>query len=133
MSTWKSFRPDGIPHPFALALSSEDTMFVSGFGGHDAEGNIAESAREQTEQALRTLRAHLAREGFSIDEIVWFHPYVTDIAHAPEMDAVLSEAFGDTPPACGTMIAGIQLADPRMKVEFEAIAVRGAQRVRVAG
>lgn len=106
-------------------------MFVSGVGGHDAKGNIAESAYDQTRQALQTMAAHLDREGMSLDEIVWFHPYTTDLTHTADMDRALSEVFGENPPASGTMIAGIQLADPRMKVEFEAIAVRGAQRVRV--
>lgn len=131
MSTWKAFRPEGIPHPFALTLSNEETMFVSGLGGHDAEGNISDEPLEQARQALRTMRERLEREGFSLDEIVWFHPYTTDIAYAFEMDEALREAFGDNPPACGAMLAGVQLADPRMKLEFEAVAVKGAKRVRV--
>ncbi|MFC7765930.1 Rid family hydrolase [Leucobacter soli] len=77
------------------------------------------------------MQAHLEREGFSLDEIVWFHPYTTDISYAFEMDEALREAFGDNPPACGSMLAGVQLADPRMKIEFEAVAVKGATRVRV--
>ncbi|MCB1273052.1 MAG: RidA family protein [Leucobacter sp.] len=131
MSTWKSFRPDGIPHPFALSITNEEVMFVSGLGGHDAEGNIAESPLEQAREALRTMQAQLEREGFSLDNIVWFHPYTTDISYAFEMDEALREAFGENPPACGAMLAGVQLADPRMKIEFEAVAVKGATRVRV--
>lgn len=130
MSTWKSFRPDGTPHPFALSLANNETIFVSGLGGHDADGNIAESALDQARQALKTMQAHLEREGFSLDEIVWFHPYTTDISYAFEMDEALREVFGDAPPACGAMLAGVQLADPRMKIEFEAIAAKGAKRVR---
>lgn len=132
MSTWKSFRPDGIPHPFALTLGTEETLFVSGFGGHRPDGSIADDPAEQAEEAMRALEAHLRREGFSLDEVVWIHPYVTDIAHAQAMDPVLARTFGDAPPACGAMLAGVQLADPRMKLEFEAVAVRGAQRVRAA-
>lgn len=130
MSTWKSFRTEGTPHPFALALANENTLLISGLGGHDADGNIDESAEAQTRQGLETMRSHLAREGMSLDEIVWIHPYVTDLSYAQEMDKVFAEVFGDAPPACGAMIAGVTLADPRMKVEFEAVAVKGAQRVR---
>lgn len=121
MSTWNAFRPGGTPHPFALSLAGEETMFVSGLGGHDAEGNISESPLEQARQALRTMRQHLEREGFTLDEVVWFHPYTTDISYAFEMDEALREAFGEHPPACGAMLAGVQLADPRMKIELSLI------------
>jgi len=128
MADWNVIRPADTPHPFALALSGEDAVFVSGIGGHEPDGDISEDVVEQARRAIQTVRELLEQAGSSLDEIVWFHPYVTVREHAFTMDEVLRETFGDTPPASGALVI-CDLADPRMKLEFEAVAVRGARRV----
>lgn len=130
MTTFTSFRPEGVPHPFAVWLNNGETLLVSGLGGHRPDGSIDDDAAGQARQAMQTLRAHLDSAGYSIDEVVWVHPYVTELEHAAALDAEFRAAFGDAPPACGAMLAGVQLADPRMKLELEAVAVKGATRIR---
>lgn len=115
-------------HPFALSLASDDTIFISGLTGGDNEGNMPESAAEQAENAMSTLKALLEREGSSLDEVVWFHPYVTKVEYAFEADTVFRAAFGDAPPASGALLGNVALVSPDMKVEIEAVAIRGARR-----
>lgn len=128
MADYHVIRPAETPHPFALALGGEGTVLVSGIGGHQPNGDISDDVVEQARVAIRTVQALLEQAGSSLDEVVWFHPYVTVREHAFAMDEVLRETFGDTPPASGALVI-CELADPRMKLEFEAIAVRGARRV----
>ncbi|MET9969879.1 Rid family hydrolase, partial [Streptomyces sp. NPDC006356] len=101
---------------------------VSGIGAHDAADGIPESAEEQAEAALSNLEAYLLDAGSSLAEIVWFRPLVTSRDHMAAIDKVLDARLPHPRPACGALlVAG--LADPRMKIEFEAWAHRGAELV----
>ncbi|TJY66253.1 RidA family protein [Arthrobacter sp. CAU 1506] len=128
MSVWKSFRPKGTSHPAALTLANEETIFVSGVGGHLPDGSISDDAHEQIRQTLRNIAALLEREGSSLEEVVWVHPYLSDIADVDALTPAMTEAFGEAPPASAGLLGGVVLVDPRMKVEIEAVAVRGARR-----
>lgn len=128
MSVWKSFRPVGTPHPAALTLANEDTIFVSGLSGHAPDGSISADPEEQARQALRNIAGLLEREGSSLDEVVWIHPYGTTIENALAVTAAVTEAFGEAPPASAALLGNVTLASPDMLIEIEAIAVRGARR-----
>jgi enamine deaminase RidA (YjgF/YER057c/UK114 family) len=128
VSVWKSFRPQGIPHPAALTLSNEDVVFVSGLSGHNPDGSISDDPTEQARQAFRNIAGLLAREGVTLDEVVWFHPYATSVENGLAMMPAVVEAFGGNPPASGALLANVAFASPDMKIEVEAIAVRGARR-----
>lgn len=127
MPQWTTFRPESTPHPFALSLSGEEWVIVSGLGGHDpATGEIAEDVPTQARVAIETLNGLLEQAGSSLSEIVYFRPYVTQREYAFEMDGVLREMLPDPKPAAGALII-CELADPRMKLEFECWAQRGAR------
>jgi enamine deaminase RidA (YjgF/YER057c/UK114 family) len=128
LSVWKSYRPQGTPHPAAVTLSNEDVVFVSGLSGHLPDGTISEDPAEQARQAFKNIEALLAREGVTLDEVVWFHPYATTIENGNAITPVVAEVFGNNPPASGALLGNVTLADPDMKIELEAIAVRGARR-----
>ncbi|MFI0354190.1 RidA family protein [Actinomadura sp. 9N407] len=128
LSVWKSFRPRSTPHPAALTLANERVIFVSGIGGHREDGTIGESAAEQARQTIANIENLLKREGSGLDEVVCISPYLVDINDIDALTAAVSDAFGDAPPAAAALVADVVLASPDMKVELEAVAVRGASR-----
>lgn len=111
-----------VPHPFALLAGGDDFVFVSGLAS--PVGTAAEQAR----QILAEMSDLLEQAGSSLSEIVFFRPLVTKREYVQEVDAVLREVFPEPRPASGALII-CELAAPELKVEFEAIAQRGARMV----
>lgn len=127
MSDWKINLFPPTPHPFANAISSDEWVLISGLGGHTADGGIADSAVDQAAATFANLSAQLQAEGSSLDEVVWIRPIVSAREHIAALDDACRAHFGDTPPASAALLI-CELADPRMKVEIEAWAHRGARR-----
>lgn len=127
MSDWRVYRTPGVRHPFASTISNDEFVFVTGIGGHHPDGSIDDDAEAQARTSLAKIAALLEEAGSSLDEVVWLRPVVTDREHVAGMNAAFA-VFGDIPPGAGALlIAG--LVDPRMLVEFDVIAQRGAHRV----
>jgi len=126
MSAWKMFNPPA-PHPFSMSASNDEWVLITGVGGHHPDDSIAEDPEAQVKDALEAVRSLLEQAGSSVEEIVWFKPYVTSRELLPVVDAALRDFVGSPAPACGAMTI-TELADPRMVVEFEAWAHRGATR-----
>ncbi|GAA1654566.1 RidA family protein [Georgenia ruanii] len=126
MSEWFTRRSPEPPHPFPHSIASDEWVIVSGVGAHDADGELSEDAAEQARAAIGNLAAVLERSGSHLGELVWFRPYVTRREHIPAVDRVLRELLPEPRPASGALTV-VELADPRMKVEFEAWAHRGAR------
>ena len=113
-------------HPFSLAAAGDELVFVTGLGGHDPSGAIAADVATQARTAITTMASLLESVGSSLAEIVYFRPMVTKREYAFEIDAVFREMLPDPKPACAALLI-CELADPRMKMEIEAIAHRGAR------
>ena len=126
MNAWIANRTPEPPHPFSHTVSNDMWVIVGGIGGHDPEGNISEDLETQVRTALSTMSALLEQAGSSLSEVVYFRPYVSEREHAFAMDNVLRELLPSPRPAGGALTV-VGLADPRMKVEFEAWAHRGAR------
>jgi 2-iminobutanoate/2-iminopropanoate deaminase len=126
LNNWNAYRPDHVPHPFSLSVSNEEMVIVGGITAHDPAGNIAKDLESQVRAAIANLESVLQQAGSSLDEIVYFKPYVTTREDAPVMDGILRELLPEPRPTAGALTVH-GLADPRMKVEFDAIAARGAK------
>lgn len=114
------------PHPFSHWASNGELIFLSALGGHHADGAIDESVTEQVQVAFDTITHLLEECGATLEDIVHFRPIVSDRSYISELDECLNRHLPLVRPAGGALlIAG--LADPRMKIEFEVIAVRGAR------
>jgi enamine deaminase RidA (YjgF/YER057c/UK114 family) len=124
VSTWNADRTPIPPHPFAHSVAGDDWVLISGVGGHAPDGSIAEDAAEQARAAVRALEFRLKRAGSSLAEIVWFRPVVSAREHLLPMNNVIDELL-PYPRAAGGALLICELADPRMKVEFEVWARRG--------
>ena len=108
---------------YSRAVVQGDWVFVSGTTGFDyATMTISDDIGEQTEQALRNIEAALAEAGAGLADVVRVTYMAPVAADFPQCWPALRRAFGEIRPAA-TMIA-CGLADPRMRIEIEATALR---------
>ena len=100
-----------------------DWVFVSGTTGFDySKMSIAEGLVEQTEQCLKNIAAALQQAGSSLADVVRVTYVLPKGTEFPECWPVLRKYFGDVRPAAMMISAG--LADPRMRIEIEVIAMK---------
>lgn len=81
-------------------------------------GDVYAQARE----ALRRIRMALSEVGARLEDVVQTRIYVTDISRWEEVGRAHGEVFGDIRPATA-MVQVVQLIDPTLLVEIEALAV----------
>jgi len=65
----------------------------------------------------------LDEAGFSMADVIRTRMFLTDIARAPEVNAIHREVFGDIRPA-STMVQVAALVDPSLLIEIEVDARR---------
>lgn len=110
---------------YSRAVVDGEWIFVAGTTGFDySQMTIAANPAEQARQALRNIERALAEAGAALRDVVRVRYYLPDAADWPAVVPVLGEVFGEIRPAATTLICG--LVDPRMKIEIEATARRGA-------
>lgn len=108
---------------YSRAVVQGDWCFVSGTTGYDYKTmTMPESVEEQTRSCLATIAAALEEGGFSMEDVVRAHYYVTDQDYVDRVFPILGETFGDIRPAA-TMIV-CKLNKPEMKIEIEVTALR---------
>ena len=109
---------------FSRAVRVGDTVYVSGTvawgedGKFVGEGDVYAQAR----QALRNIEKALQQAGASLSDVVLTRIYLTDIDRWEEAARAHAEAFAAVKPAA-TMVEVSRLADAKMLVEIEAVAV----------
>lgn len=97
-------------------------LFISGQVGMRPDGAVPDNVEEQTRQANYNLQAVLAEASMQATDVVKSTIYLTDREHiGPFMEA--GQEFLTSPPAATTLLIVDQLADPRLFIEIEAIAV----------
>jgi enamine deaminase RidA (YjgF/YER057c/UK114 family) len=110
---------------YSRAVVAGDWVFVSGTTGFDYTAmTISDNIVEQTEQCFRNIQTALEQAGASLKDVVrvvYVLPNGAEFAHCTP---VLRKYFGDVRPAAMMISAG--LADPRMKIEIEVTALKGA-------
>lgn len=108
---------------YSRAVVDGDWCFVAGTTGYDyAAMTMPEAVEDQARNCLATIRATLEDAGFAMEDVVRTRYYVTERAFAARVFPVLGEVFGDIRPAATLLVCG--LAEPGMKVEIEASALR---------
>ncbi|MGZ5267979.1 MAG: RidA family protein [Caldimonas sp.] len=110
---------------YSRAVVAGDWVFVSGTTGFDyATMSIADGLLEQTEQCLKNIESALREAGSGLRDVVRVTYVVPDAAEFPTCWPVLRKYFGEVRPTAMMISAG--LADPRMRIEIEVTALKGA-------
>ncbi len=110
--------------PYSQGIKSGPMLFLSGQIALDPKTGqiVAGAIEEQTRQALENLKAVLAANGMSTDDVVATTVYVKDLNDFAKLNAVYGGYFTSKPPARAT----VQVARlPRdALVEISAIAIK---------
>lgn len=101
------------------SVKSNGHVFTSGCLGTDAEGNLPESATEQTENAIENLKEVLEASGSSLDKVLKVLLFVADGKYAAEVNEVYKKYF-TSQPARSCVVVGFP--NKAVKVELECIA-----------
>jgi enamine deaminase RidA (YjgF/YER057c/UK114 family) len=110
---------------YARAVLVGDRVYVSGTTGFDyATMTISEDVVEQAEQCLRNITSALADAGCTLRDVVRVRYLLPERDDFEPCWPLLRSTFGEIRPAATMMVCG--LSDPRMKIEIEVDAVRGA-------
>ncbi len=108
---------------YSRAVVQGDWCFVSGTTGYDyTDMSMPADIVTQTRNCLGTIGKALAEVGFSFEDVVRVHYYVTDASYADLVFPVLSEVFGNIRPAATMVVCG--LIRPEMKIEIEVTALK---------
>ena len=109
---------------YSRAVAQGDWVFVSGTTGFDyTTMTIAPDIEAQTDQCLRNIESALAQAGATLRDLVRVTYVLPDASEFPKTWPVLRRHLGDVRPAAMMISAG--LADPRMRIEIEATALKG--------
>lgn len=108
---------------YSRAVVQDDWCFVSGTTGYDyATMTMPDSVEDQTRNCLATIGRVLVDAGFSFEDVVRCHYYVTDATFADRVFPILGETFGTIRPAATMVVC--DLIRPEMLIEIEVTALR---------
>lgn len=118
--------PALAPHSHAVQVG--DLVALCGEIGYDASGRLVGPGdmRAQTRKTLENLRLCMEALGGEMDDIVKTNVSITDYRMIPAFNDEYARFFMPPYPARTTVVGG--LAQDRMVVEIEAIAVLGASQ-----
>ena len=128
MPTDRQLISSGSPYEpvvgFSRAVRVGDTVYVSGTVAWGEGGQLAGEGDvyAQAKQTIANIEKALRQAGAALSDVVRTRVYLTDISRWQEAAKAHAEAFRDIRPA-STMVQVSALADPRMLVEIEAVAV----------
>lgn len=114
---------------YSRAVRVGDRVEVSGTSATKPDGSphAPGDPYEQTRFVLEIIRGALADVGASMEDVVCTRAFLKRIEDWREVGRAHLEAFGEILPA-STCVAGIDLMQPELVVELEAVAVIGAGR-----
>lgn len=112
---------------YSRAVQVGDHLFISGTTAMNYKGDVTGTgdAYEQTKAVLSAIKTILASRGFSIQDVVRTRLFVTNIAKWEDYARAHREVFETIRPA-SSMVQVAKLVDPRLVVELEVDAIRGA-------
>jgi enamine deaminase RidA (YjgF/YER057c/UK114 family) len=110
------------PRSYAKACVFGNLIFLAGEDSKDPKTQEVRGANseEQTEILFQSMDRTLKELGSSLAHVIKTTTLLADARHQPGYSKAKAKYLPHRPP--GTSIAGVQLADPRMLVEIEAIA-----------
>jgi enamine deaminase RidA (YjgF/YER057c/UK114 family) len=113
---------------FSRAVRVGEHVHVSGTGPIWDDGSFDDDAGAQARRCLEIVVAALAGLGASAADVVRTRIYLTDPADIDAVGPVHAEFFGEARPAATALVV-VGFLDRRWKVEIEADAIVGGERV----
>lgn len=120
------YKPLGLP--FSPGILAGNTLYISGQGPKDANGNLPATFEDQVKQTLRNVRAVLQGAGMDYNNVVWMNVYLTSASDIDAMNRVYWQEIGTDPPARSVLVVGSLPAQGH--VEINCIAVKSSERRR---
>lgn len=107
--------------PLAHGVRKGNILQVAGQVAFDSAGEVVgTTVAEQTRQVLDNVKAVLQAGGATLDDVLMYRVYLTDVAHFAEFNQAYSEFLGSDFPARTTVYVGLP---PGLLVEIDALAV----------
>ena len=112
---------------YSRAVQIGDHLWISGTTAMNSKGEVVAPGdpSEQTKTVIAAIKAILFTRGFQIGDVVRTRMFVTNIARWEDYARAHREIFEKTRPA-SSMVQVAKLVDPRLVVELEVDALRGA-------
>lgn len=109
----------------AVKVTGGSTVYVSGIMGFRPDGTMPDDIVEQADLVFANLRAVLVAAGGTLDDVVKVTIYVGEDyqAHRDELREVRSRYFTGAAHPASTLVRVAGFADPRYRIEVEAVAV----------
>jgi enamine deaminase RidA (YjgF/YER057c/UK114 family) len=98
-------------------------LYLAGQVGVAPDGTIPDDAAAQAELCFANIEAVLRAAGMAPDDLVRLTTYLTDVRDRGAYSAV-RERFVGSPPPASTLVVVAGLANPRYRIEIEAVAAR---------
>jgi enamine deaminase RidA (YjgF/YER057c/UK114 family) len=116
---------------YSRAVQIGDHLFISGTTAMTSQGDVLHpgDAYKQTKAALASIKTILAKRGFSTADVVRTRLFVTNIVAWDDYARAHQEVFGSVRPA-SSIVQVAKLVDPRLVIEVEADALRGASETQ---
>jgi enamine deaminase RidA (YjgF/YER057c/UK114 family) len=111
------------PRRYSKASVYHDFIFLAGEDSKDPRTQEVRGTNvaEQIEYLFQNMKATLEGLGSSLSNVIKTTVYITDPRGADEYREGRRKYLPHSPPS--TLIMGVQLADPKMLIEIEAVAV----------
>jgi len=112
---------------YSRAVQIDDRLIISGTTAMNSKGEVTAPGDpyEQTKYILSVIKTVLSSRSFQITEVVRTRLFVTNISRWDDYARAHREVFGNVRPA-SSMVQVVKLVDPRLVVEIEVEAIRGA-------
>lgn len=106
---------------YSRAVVDDRDIHISGTVGLDADGQMPEDVVAQTRNIFRIVESVLAGEGADLAQVTRCRIYLVDAGDLGAILPVLTEKFGDCPPANTTLICAIPAPGARIEIEITAL------------
>jgi reactive intermediate/imine deaminase len=120
--------PDSkVAGPYSPGVMVNDFLYVSGQGPVGSDGKVAADFDAQMRQTLENVKKVVVAGGLTMENVVYAHVYLTDMANYERMNRLWVEAFPHSPPA-RAVLGVYRLPGDGLLVEITAVAFKDLAR-----
>jgi enamine deaminase RidA (YjgF/YER057c/UK114 family) len=112
---------------YSRAVQVGNALYISGTTAMNAQGDVVAPGDpyQQTKHILSSVKTILASRDFKITDVIRTRLFVTNIARWDDYARAHREVFEHVRPA-SSLVQVVKLVDPRLVIEIEIEALRGA-------